>query len=39
MNARSRLETPPGRCLLRIDQGLHDALRRSAAEAGLSLND
>jgi predicted nucleotidyltransferase len=30
---------PSGRFLLRIEPGLHDALREAAAAAGLSLND
>jgi predicted nucleotidyltransferase len=34
-----RSESASGRFLLRIPPGLHAALRRAAAEAGLSLND
>lgn len=36
---RRRSGRPSGRFVLRIDPGLHVALRRAAAEAGLSLND
>lgn len=32
-------DTPSGRFLLRLTPGLHGALRRSAEEAGLSLNE
>jgi predicted nucleotidyltransferase len=35
----SRRPAASGRFVLRIDPGLHAALRRAAAEAGLSLND
>ena len=35
----SRAEGPSGRFLLRVSPGLHGALRRSASEAGLSLNE
>lgn len=33
------IEGPSGRFLLRVSPGLHAALRRSAAEAGVSLNE
>ena len=39
MTVRSNGATPSGRFLLRIDPGLHAALRGAAAELGLSLND
>jgi hypothetical protein len=37
--ARPGATRPSGRFVLRIDPGLHALLRRSAREAGLSLND
>lgn len=36
---RSRRDLPSGRFVLRIDPGLHAALREAAAEAGISLNE
>jgi hypothetical protein len=37
--AAPRTARPSGRFVLRIDPGLHAALRRAARDAGLSLND
>lgn len=39
MTVRSKGTIPSGRFLLRIDPGLHAALRGAAAHLGLSLND
>lgn len=39
MNDTTREDPPSGRFVLRIDPGLHGALREAAREAGLSLNE
>lgn len=39
MNPRKRVPPPSGRFVLRIEAGLHAALRRAAAAAGMSLNE
>lgn len=38
-DTKSHGQEPSGRFLLRVSPGLHGALRRSAEEAGLSLNE